>query len=709
MKQLWWGAVVALMGGILLVPVGVRTAAEADAPAPATTDTFVSMVGEPTDFIAGTGTYLWYPGSGTVQVSKAFDGAAQVDVSGGSTGEEFEFRFAAPSGQTLEPGSYDDAEREQFQTPGHAGLDVSGEGRGCNSLNGRFIVYDAPADLSRLWIVFEQHCEGNEHASFGEIKYNEPSDGSGLMVAPDRIRWPDTYPKVWRQAVPVTLVNTGVVPIDVNSADITQDPDDFAVQDNDCTVIAPGSSCAVVVNFRPASPGPRSGTLTIADSTIAGTHDVELSGSGQSGYTSWDIHSQTGDVIGLGQDYSYWPGDSTTYGDGNDSQIHLDMLPNNGTDATDESMDFVSSTGRPMRPGNTYQVHERTPDDIDTAAMGMTIGPRGCTIDRGWFTVDQVSYGPGGGVTSFAARFEQHCAGIKPGLVGSVAWRAARPAKPVPIDRTPPGPATSLRAAATVGSMHLAWNDPKNADYERTVVRMVKGTTPPASPSAGTAVYVGTAGHTALHLIPGHAYSFAAFPEDTERNVGRRATLTLVRTSMSMTRSGASVVYGQPSVFRGRVLKGVRVRLQVHALGAHWHTLTTRTTDRRGRFTVVIHAARRSFYRAVYDGSSRRAPAISSTLGIRVTPTIQVQSHRGADSGSVILRARVGPQLPRQQVCLQRRDGAVWSKVECRKLTDASAADFTVSRTGRRVLYRVVTPTTRDHLSGHSRVITLGN
>ena len=62
------------------------------------------------------------------------------------------------------PQVYRDAERWPFEGPGHPGLDVTGNGRGCNTLTGAFQVEDlqttAAGALTSFTATFEQHCEG---------------------------------------------------------------------------------------------------------------------------------------------------------------------------------------------------------------------------------------------------------------------------------------------------------------------------------------------------------------------------------------------------------------------------------------------------------------------------------------------------------------------------------------------------------------------
>jgi len=83
--------------------------------------------------------------------------------------------FAAPSGQSLAPGTYLNATRYPFQAPTVPGLNFSGDGRGCNNSNGQFTVtdfaYSPDGTLQRLTATFEQHCEGAGAALRGKIVY----------------------------------------------------------------------------------------------------------------------------------------------------------------------------------------------------------------------------------------------------------------------------------------------------------------------------------------------------------------------------------------------------------------------------------------------------------------------------------------------------------------------------------------------------------
>ena len=84
--------------------------------------------------------------------------------------------FAAPNDAPLTLGVYENATRFPFHSPTQPGLNVSGEGRGCNTLTGRFevleVVYGAGGEVQRFAATFEQHCEGQEAALLGSIQIN---------------------------------------------------------------------------------------------------------------------------------------------------------------------------------------------------------------------------------------------------------------------------------------------------------------------------------------------------------------------------------------------------------------------------------------------------------------------------------------------------------------------------------------------------------
>lgn len=92
-------------------------------------------------------------------------------------------------------GVFLDAERADFALPGHPGLDISFQNRGCNTVAGNFTVNDVSfsnsvatatgSSIETFSVSFEQHCNGDEPALYGTFSYRAfgvPEPGSILLV-----------------------------------------------------------------------------------------------------------------------------------------------------------------------------------------------------------------------------------------------------------------------------------------------------------------------------------------------------------------------------------------------------------------------------------------------------------------------------------------------------------------------------------------------
>ncbi len=97
--------------------------------------------------------------------------------------------FAPPYGTQLAVGSYEGATRYPFQASDEPGLSVSGDGRGCNQLSGRFdileLAYGTGGRVERFAADFEQRCENFMPPLYGSIRYN--SDVPLATVLPGQI------------------------------------------------------------------------------------------------------------------------------------------------------------------------------------------------------------------------------------------------------------------------------------------------------------------------------------------------------------------------------------------------------------------------------------------------------------------------------------------------------------------------------------------
>lgn len=133
---------------------------------------FVYLQSDLGDYIGGGGTYLYTPSNATLTTSGS-GGRFSIAVNGA---QYWNGDFQAMTGlPLLQPGYYGDLQRYPFQNPAKGGLSWWGNGRGCNTLKGWFVV-DAVSysgvTLTSIDLRFEQHCEGSAPALHGAIHWS---------------------------------------------------------------------------------------------------------------------------------------------------------------------------------------------------------------------------------------------------------------------------------------------------------------------------------------------------------------------------------------------------------------------------------------------------------------------------------------------------------------------------------------------------------
>jgi hypothetical protein len=71
---------------------------------------------------------------------------------------------------------------------------VGAGNRGCNQATGSLKVldvgFDAQGAVSRLWALFDHHCEGRRSSAFGEVRRRAWVPESAAQVTPAVLRWP---------------------------------------------------------------------------------------------------------------------------------------------------------------------------------------------------------------------------------------------------------------------------------------------------------------------------------------------------------------------------------------------------------------------------------------------------------------------------------------------------------------------------------------
>lgn len=163
---------IALMG--LLLTLGAALLASPAQAVPVQTGS-LTMASDEGDYIGGGETYAYATSAGDLFSTHdlAVNDAVSIRITA-ANGDWWTLDFEAPEGERLAVGTYANATRYPFQEPTSPGLDVSGVGRGCNTLTGSFtvneITYGPEGAVESFDADFEQHCEGVEPALRGHVR-----------------------------------------------------------------------------------------------------------------------------------------------------------------------------------------------------------------------------------------------------------------------------------------------------------------------------------------------------------------------------------------------------------------------------------------------------------------------------------------------------------------------------------------------------------
>lgn len=137
---------------------------------------------DPGDYV-GAGKSKAYSGSTTIFGLTGTSAHVTFRVSG--LRDDWSVDLAAPPGGVLAAGTYTGARRWPFNDEA-PGLDVGGNGRGCNRLNGTFTIHEIrfnpDGSVAALSADVEQHCEGAAAALRGSIRYGAGSWGASAAA-----------------------------------------------------------------------------------------------------------------------------------------------------------------------------------------------------------------------------------------------------------------------------------------------------------------------------------------------------------------------------------------------------------------------------------------------------------------------------------------------------------------------------------------------
>ena len=175
MKMLWRRRVPAAALSLMAAVGGLLVAGTAQAQT-VTTGT-LSFSGDTGDYISQGKSWSYSTSKGDgLSVSSATGSTVSISVNA-YNGDWWTLDLDAQGTQVLAPGTYTAAHRYPFNGTG-PGLDLSGNGRGCNTLIGSFTVTKAvfgPQGYVQTFdATFEQHCEEGNTAARGQVHISNP-------------------------------------------------------------------------------------------------------------------------------------------------------------------------------------------------------------------------------------------------------------------------------------------------------------------------------------------------------------------------------------------------------------------------------------------------------------------------------------------------------------------------------------------------------
>ena len=359
------------------------------------------------------------------------------------------------------------------QAWGYAGLEIGNSAEGCGGrISGWIEVRDLAVSgsaITRLDLLYEQHCDSGVYAVFGQIRIGEPQP-AGLIVSSSSVTWP-LIPGMGAgtqgDSVPVYVRNTSAAPVPAGSAAVRgQAAADFSLANDTCsaTMLAPGASCDLDVSFSASTRGPRSATLRLP--LGARTYQVQLDAVVRPGTTSLTLHSRPGDPVGQGNDYSFTGANASFTDAGSTLSVFAGgAVPKSG--AATWSVAMSAAPGDILAAGSTYRrVTRYTPLAAGDALQVSDTTYTQCNDITGSFTVKQAVFSPvDDALKNFDGTFIQYCDGASGALTGEMKYDA----EPV---LTAPG-VSGLTAVSTGSGLDITWVNPASAGYRYTLVRIV--------------------------------------------------------------------------------------------------------------------------------------------------------------------------------------------------------------------------------------------
>jgi hypothetical protein len=352
-------------------------------------------------------------------------------------------QFAAPTGSLPRRGQYEAAVRRGEQG-GSPGLEVTGNGHGCNRIFGRFLVseltFDANHNIQSFAADFEQICDPEITLGelFGSIRYN-----SGVSITPRvsvGIRSPARKGNAGRSdgtaVVSLSMPSDKVVTAHFDTVDGTAVQGTDYVATSGRVTFQPGQTGLAVtvpiIGDREARGDKRFGIRLRQSNALLGARfawmKIRDPNIPLTVIAAQSEHSgQHRDGLGSGYSYVVTPDDdifSTSRSSSDNSVTVSASGPFTWFPPASWRVVFAAPNKGVLIPG-IYDNAQRWPvQRAGRPGLSVTIDWREATRLAGQFVINQVEYGKNGEVRRLSADFQQYSDGAKLGLFGWIRIRA---------------------------------------------------------------------------------------------------------------------------------------------------------------------------------------------------------------------------------------------------------------------------------------------
>jgi hypothetical protein len=367
--------------------------------------------------------------------------------------------------------------------------------------------------------------------------------------------------------------------------------------------------------------------------------------------------------------------------------------------------------------------------DRDTALLHGTVNPRGLATDY-WFeygrTAGLGSRTPtadaGNGLDAFAVdqqigslragttyRYRlvaRNATGTTQGAVRSFRTDAAPAPKPSAstgsvrdITESSATLSASLNNRSRDASYHFEWGTTTNYGQSTPATAL------PADAKAQDVTFplTGLAANTSYHVRV-----VLQVGDDTMRGRDRGFRTAKIPNGLLLKASGNPVRYGAGVDVFG-VLAGsdntgtvIRVQADTYPFDGSWSTVASGRTDATGAYRVHVEPLLTSSQLRTIAETSPAVTSQSITVGVRLTTSLRVSSHRVRRGKRVRFKGRITPTQPHAAISIQNRRGHRWVTIGHTRAGGGSrfSTRVRVRRTGK---YRVVArPTDGGHVMGPS-------